>query len=76
METLVRVKYSNRYGQVFTETTPVQRRILEPLRYKITDIVTSLGNSGSIVRLKTIKVTCMEVVNRKLPCRETVAIAS
>ena len=29
METLVRVKYSNRYGQVFTETTPVQRRILD-----------------------------------------------
>ncbi|MEW8119928.1 MAG: hypothetical protein AB2792_22430, partial [Candidatus Thiodiazotropha sp.] len=28
METLVRVKYSNRYGQGFTETTPAQRRIL------------------------------------------------
>ena len=29
METLVRVKYSNRYGQVFTETTPLQRRIMD-----------------------------------------------
>ena len=29
METLVRVKYSNRYGEVFTETTPMQRRIME-----------------------------------------------
>ena len=29
METLVRVKYSSRYGQVFTETTPLQRRIIE-----------------------------------------------
>jgi len=29
METLVRVKYSNRYGQVFTETTPIQRKIME-----------------------------------------------
>jgi len=29
METLVKVKYSNRYGQVFTETTRIQRRIME-----------------------------------------------
>lgn len=29
METLVRVKYSSRYGQVFTETTPRQRRIMD-----------------------------------------------
>ncbi|MEA1922599.1 MAG: transposase [Pseudomonadota bacterium] len=29
METLTKVKYSNRYGQVFTETTKVQRRIME-----------------------------------------------
>ena len=29
METLVKIKYANRYGQVFTETTPVQRRIME-----------------------------------------------
>jgi transposase len=29
METLVRVKYSNRYGQVYTETTPIQRRIID-----------------------------------------------
>ncbi len=28
METLVKIKYSNRYGQVFTETTPIQRRIM------------------------------------------------
>ena len=35
METLVRVKYSNRYGQVFTETTPVQRRILELFDIKL-----------------------------------------
>ena len=35
METLVRVKYCNRYGQVFTETTPVQRRILELFDIKL-----------------------------------------
>lgn len=29
METLVRIKYSNRYGEVFTETTPIQRRIMD-----------------------------------------------
>jgi transposase len=29
METLTKIKYSNRYGQVFTETTPVQRRIMD-----------------------------------------------
>ena len=29
METLVKVKYSNRYGAVFTETTPIQRRIMK-----------------------------------------------
>jgi len=29
METLVRIKYSNRYGEVFTEPTPVQRRIMD-----------------------------------------------
>ena len=29
METLAKIKYSNRYGQVFTETTKIQRRILE-----------------------------------------------
>lgn len=29
METLVRIKYSNRYGEVFTETTPRQRHIME-----------------------------------------------
>lgn len=29
METMVKVKYSNRYGQVFTESTPIQRRIVD-----------------------------------------------
>jgi len=29
METLVRVKYSKRYGHVFTETTPIQRQIMD-----------------------------------------------
>ena len=29
METFVKVKYSNRYGAVFTETTPIQRRVME-----------------------------------------------
>ena len=29
METLVKVRYSNRYGTVFTETTPIQRRIMD-----------------------------------------------
>lgn len=29
METFVKVKYSNRYGEVFTEITPIQRRLLE-----------------------------------------------
>ena len=35
METLVRVKYSNRYGQVFTETTPIQRRIMDAFGTKL-----------------------------------------
>jgi hypothetical protein len=35
METLVRVKYSNRYGQVFTETTPLQRRIIDAFGIKL-----------------------------------------
>ncbi len=29
METLVKIKYSNRYGQLFTETTPIQKQILK-----------------------------------------------
>ena len=29
METLVKVKYSKSYGAVYTETTPVQRRIMK-----------------------------------------------
>jgi hypothetical protein len=29
METLVRIKYSKRYGEVYTETTPIQRRIMD-----------------------------------------------
>lgn len=35
METLVRMKYSNRYGQVFTETTPIQRRIMDVFDIKL-----------------------------------------
>ena len=29
METLTKIKYSNHYGQIFTETTPMQRHVLE-----------------------------------------------
>jgi len=29
METLVRIKYSHRYGQLYTETNPIQRKIME-----------------------------------------------
>ncbi|MCF7792293.1 MAG: hypothetical protein K9M56_09905, partial [Victivallales bacterium] len=29
METLVKIKYSKRYGEVYTETTPKQRRIMK-----------------------------------------------
>ncbi len=29
METLTKITYSNRYGQLFTETTPLQRHIME-----------------------------------------------
>jgi hypothetical protein len=29
METISRIKYSNRYGQLFTETTPLQRHIMQ-----------------------------------------------
>lgn len=29
METVIRIKYSNRYGQIFTETTPLQRHIMK-----------------------------------------------
>ena len=35
METLVKIKYSNRYGQVFTETTPVQRKIIDVFDIKL-----------------------------------------
>jgi len=35
METLVKVKYSNRYGQVFTEVTPLQRRIMDVFEIKL-----------------------------------------
>ena len=35
METLVKIKYSNRYGEVFTETTPAQRRIMKVFGIKI-----------------------------------------
>jgi len=29
METLTQIRYSNRYGQIFTESTPLQRQIME-----------------------------------------------
>ena len=29
METLVRIKYSHRYGQLYTETNPIQRKIMD-----------------------------------------------
>jgi transposase len=35
METLTRIKYSNRYGQIFTETTAMQRCIMEAFDLKI-----------------------------------------
>jgi len=35
METIVKVKYSNRYGQVFTETTPIQCRIMDVFGIKL-----------------------------------------
>lgn len=35
METLVKVKYSKHYGEVFTETTPIQRRIMEVFDIKL-----------------------------------------
>jgi transposase len=35
METLTQIKYSNRYGQVFTETTPLQREIMNAFDVKL-----------------------------------------
>ncbi|TWI70646.1 hypothetical protein LZ24_02216, partial [Desulfobotulus alkaliphilus] len=35
METLVKIKYSNRYGQVFTETTPTHRRLMDLFNIKL-----------------------------------------
>ncbi len=35
VEAMARVKYSNRHGQVFTETTPVQRRIMDAFNVKL-----------------------------------------
>jgi len=29
METLVKIKYSHRYGQLYTEINPIQRKIME-----------------------------------------------
>jgi hypothetical protein len=29
METLVKIKFSGRYGQLYTETDPIQRKIME-----------------------------------------------
>lgn len=35
METLTKITYSNRYGQIFTETTPLQRHIMEAFEIKL-----------------------------------------
>lgn len=35
METLVKIKYSNRYGQLFTETTPIQKEILKAFEVEV-----------------------------------------
>lgn len=35
METLTRIKYSNRYGQIFTETTPLQKYIMQEFGIKL-----------------------------------------
>jgi hypothetical protein len=29
METLVKIKFSGRYGQIYTETDPIKRRIMD-----------------------------------------------
>jgi hypothetical protein len=29
METLVKIQYSHRYGQLYTETNPLQKKIME-----------------------------------------------
>ena len=36
METLTKITYSGRYGQLFTETTPLQRNIMEVFGIKLT----------------------------------------
>lgn len=35
METLTKVTYSNRYGQIFTETTPLQRHIMKAFNIEL-----------------------------------------
>lgn len=35
METLVKIKYSQRYGQLYTETNPIQRKIMEVFGFSI-----------------------------------------
>lgn len=35
METLTQIKYSNRYRQIFTETTPLQRRIMQTFKVEL-----------------------------------------
>ncbi len=35
METLVKVKFSGRYGQLYTETYPIQRRIMEVFEFTL-----------------------------------------
>jgi len=35
METLTKIKYSNRYGQIFTETNPLQKQIMQAFKIKL-----------------------------------------
>jgi transposase len=35
MESLARIKYSNHYGQIFTETTPIQRHIMKAFNIEL-----------------------------------------
>ncbi len=35
METLAKITYSNRYGQIYTETSPIQRNIMEAFKLKL-----------------------------------------
>lgn len=35
METLTKIKYSNHYGQIFTETTPLQKQIMQEFKIEV-----------------------------------------